>query len=161
MVALFFLRFGSIVRDPALIHTPKFMIADEVAFLLQAPATAKFFVTLSRALARFRCSLITITQFLSDFDGPVGQVIARSAGFRLIFRLEPSELAAISHYGLGPKQAELIESLERSDDAAMAMIRTKNGDEGVIRIVAPPEFITAIGQDAIHIQRREAQECPV
>jgi hypothetical protein len=159
MVALFFLRFGAIVRDPALLHTPKFMIADEVAFLLQSPATAKFFITLSRALARFRCSLITITQLLSDFDGPVGQTIARMAGFRMMFRLPSSELAAITGHGLGPKHAELILTLERSTDSATALISTKNGDEGVIRIVAPPEFITAIGQDPIHMQQREAALC--
>lgn len=158
MVALFFMRFGDIVRDPAHRNTPKFMIADEVAFLLESPSTAKFFVTLSRALARFTCSLITITQLLRDFDNPVGDTIAGMAGFRMIFRLPPREQATITKDGLGAKHSELILNLERSHSAATCYMSTKLGDEGVIRIVAPPEFIQAIGQDPVHRLAREEQE---
>ena len=157
MVALFFLRFGDIVRHPARLGTPKFMIADEVAFLLQSPATAKFFITLARALARFNCSLITITQNLQDFNNDVGEIIAGQSGFRMIFRVHPREKQTLIDEGLGQKTAELLLNLERSHTAATCYLTIKSGEEGVIRIVAPEEFITEIGQDPVHrLQREEA-----
>jgi hypothetical protein len=140
-----------------LIGTRKILAADEVSFLIRNPQAAEFLRKLAVALARFFASFVLISQSMSDFLTDLGSAAVKMSDTHIFFNLGRQELHEISDvFKLSEHTADTIVNLRKYDDCSEAVIRFEEGEvgAGVIRVVPPPEFITAIGQSEAHRRAR-------
>ena len=137
----------------------KLLLADEVSFLLKNAQAAEFFQRLSVALARFFCSFTLISQQPSDFLSEVGAKSVKNADTHIFFNLSHEELTEIQEiFGLSDHTVETITRLRRYEDCSECVVRFRDGEMGIVRVVPPPAFIERIGQARHHVEARLAKE---
>ena len=157
IIASLFTSLERHLTNPDLIHLKKILAADEVSFLLRNPQAAEFLRKLAVALARFFCSFVLISQSMSDFLTELGSAAVKMADTHIFFNLGRQELYEISEvFKLSEHTVDTIVNLRRFEDCSECVIRYEEGEggAGVIRVVPPPAFITAIDQSAAHRQAR-------
>jgi type IV secretory pathway VirB4 component len=157
IIASLFTALERHLTNPEWIGTRKILAADEVSFLIRNPQAAEFLRKLAVALARFFASFVLISQSMSDFLTDLGSAAVKMADTHIFFNLGRQELHEISEvFKLSEHTADTIVNLRKYDDCSEAVIRFEEGEggAGVIRVVPPPEFITAIGQSEAHRRAR-------
>jgi hypothetical protein len=157
IIASLFTSLERHLTNPELIGTRKILAADEVSFLIRNPQAAEFLRKLAIALARFFASFVLISQSMSDFLTDLGSAAVKMSDTHIFFNLGRQELHEISDvFKLSEHTADTIVNLRKYDDCSEAVIRFEEGEggAGVIRVVPPPEFITAIGQSEAHRRAR-------
>jgi hypothetical protein len=158
VIAILFTRLEQHVCAPERHRFKKILAADEVSFLLRNQQSAEFLRTLSVALARFFTSFILISQQMSDFLTELGRASVKNADTHIFFNLSYEELSEIQEvFNLSDHMVETIASLRLYEDCSECVVRVRDGDAGVIRVVPPPAFIRAIGQTWQHVEAREQE----
>jgi hypothetical protein len=158
VIAILFTRLEQHVCAPERYRFKKILAADEVSFLLRNQQSAEFLRTLSVALARFFTSFVLISQQMSDFLTELGRASVKNADTHIFFNLSYEELSEIQEvFNLSDHMVETIASLRLYEDCSECVVRVRDGDAGVIRVVPPPAFIRAIGQTWQHVEARDQE----
>ena len=117
----------------------KYLILDEAWALLKQESAAAFLEEAARALARFRCCAMFMSQQLSDFDSPAAQAIKNNSGNYLFLEQNPEEIGRVRDlFNLTDQEVRLIRLVRRRDTWSEGYLWQPEGRGGVIRLVPDP-----------------------
>ena len=88
-------RLMQYVTNPQARQQRKYLILDEAWALLKQDSAAAFLEEAARALARFRCCAMFMSQQVSDFDSPAAQAIKNNSGNYVFLQQNPEEIGTI------------------------------------------------------------------
>ena len=127
------------VTNPLARTQRKYFILDEVWALLRHDSAAAFLEEAARALARFRCCAIFMSQQLTDFHSKTAQAIKNNSGNFLFLQQNPEEVAAVSElFDLTEQESRLLRLVHRRDHWSEGYLWQPEGAGGVIRLVPDP-----------------------
>ena len=117
----------------------KYLILDEVWALLKHDSAAAFLEEAARALARFRCCAIFMSQQLSDFNSAAAQAIKNNSGNYLFLQQNPEEIGTVKElFNLSEQEARLLALVHKRETWGEGYLWQPEGAGGVIRLVPDP-----------------------
>ena len=117
----------------------KYLILDEAWALLKQESAAAFLEEAARALARFRCCAMFMSQQLSDFDSAAAQAIKNNSGNYLFLEQNPEETGTVRElFNLTDQETRLLRLVRRRDNWSEGYLWQPEGRGGVIRLVPDP-----------------------
>ena len=132
-------RLMQFVTNPAARTQRKYLIMDEVWALLKHDSAASFLEEAARALARFRCCAIFMSQQLSDFHSKAALAIKGNSGNYVFLEQNPEEVAAVSElFELTEQETRLLRLVHRREHWGEAYLWQPEGRGGIIRLVPDP-----------------------
>ena len=132
-------RLMQVVTDPAARQQRKYLILDEVWALLKHDSAAAFLEEAARALARFRCCAIFMSQQLSDFSSAAAQAIKNNSGNYLFLQQNPEEIGTVKElFNLSEQEARLLALVHKRETWGEGYLWQPEGAGGVIRLVPDP-----------------------
>ena len=132
-------RLMQVVTDPAARQQRKYLILDEVWALLKHDSAAAFLEEAARALARFRCCAIFMSQQLSDFNSAAAQAIKNNSGNYLFLQQNPEEIGTVKElFNLSEQEARLLALVHKRETWGEGYLWQPEGAGGVIRLVPDP-----------------------
>ena len=132
-------RLMQVVTDPNARQQRKYLILDEVWALLKHDSAAAFLEEAARALARFRCCAIFMSQQLSDFHSAAAQAIKNNSGNYLFLQQNPEEIGTVRElFNLTDQEARLLALVHRRETWGEGYLWQPEGAGGVIRLVPDP-----------------------
>ena len=132
-------RLMQVVTDPAARQQRKYLILDEVWALLKHDSAAAFLEEAARALARFRCCAIFMSQQLSDFNSAAAQAIKNNSGNYLFLQQNPEEIGTVKElFNLSEQEARLLALVHKRETRGEGYLRQPEGAGGVVRLVPDP-----------------------
>ena len=132
-------RLMQFVTNPAARQQRKYLILDEAWALLKQESAAAFLEEAARALARFRCCAMFMSQQVSDFDSPAAQAIKNNSGNYVFLQQNPEEIGTImSLFNLTEQERRLLSKVHRRDTWGEAYFWQPDGGGGIIRLVPDP-----------------------
>lgn len=149
-------RLMQYVTNPQARTQRKYFILDEVWALLKHDSAAAFLEEAARALARFRCCAIFMSQQLTDFHSKTAQAIKNNSGNYLFLQQNPEEVAAVSElFDLTEQESRLLRLVHRRERWSEGYLWQPEGGGGVIRLVPDPFLRWLASQDADEKAARE------
>ena len=149
-------RLMQFITNPAARTQRKYLILDEVWALLKHDSAAAFLEEAARALARFRCCAIFMSQQLSDFNSAASQAIKNNAGNYLFLQQNPEEVGTVKKlFDLSDQEEKLLHLVRRRDNWSEGYLWQPEGKGGVIRLVPDPFSRWLVSQDADEKAARE------
>ena len=132
-------RLMQVVTDPMARQQRKYLILDEVWALLKHDSAAAFLEEAARALARFRCCAIFMSQQLSDFNSAAAQAIKNNSGNYLFLQQNPEEIGTVKElFNLSEQEARLLALVHKRETWGEGYLWQPEGAGGVIRLVPDP-----------------------
>lgn len=120
-------------------HEEKYLLIDEGWTLLKTSATARFLEDAARTFRKIRCSLIMLSQQLSDFTGTLGQAILDQAKTRVYLKHDHRAIeSAAAIMGLSAREVDLYKSLDTKTGYFSEMFLQTPYGSGVARLVMDP-----------------------
>ncbi len=132
-------RLMQYVTNPQARQQRKYLILDEAWALLKQDSAAAFLEEAARALARFRCCAMFMSQQVSDFDSPAAQAIKNNSGNYVFLQQNPEEIGTIMDlFNLTGQERRLLSKVHRRDTWGEAYLWQPEGKGGIIRLVPDP-----------------------
>ena len=132
-------RLMQYVTNPHARQQRKYLILDEAWALLKQASAAAFLEEAARALARFRCCAMFMSQQVSDFDSPAAQAIKNNSGNYIFLQQNPEEIGTIIKlFNLTEQEGRLLAKVHRRDTWGEAYLWQPEGRGGIIRLVPDP-----------------------
>ena len=132
-------RLMQYVTNPQARQQRKYLILDEAWALLKQDSAAAFLEEAARALARFRCCAMFMSQQVSDFDSPAAQAIKNNSGNYVFLQQNPEEIGTIMDlFNLTGQERRLLSKVHRRDTWGEAYLWQPEGRGGIIRLVPDP-----------------------
>ena len=132
-------RLMQYVTDPKARQQRKYLILDEAWALLKHDSAAAFLEEAARALARFRCCAIFMSQQLSDFNSAAAQAIKNNSGNYLFLQQNPEEIGTVRElFNLSEQETRLLALVHKRDTWGEGYLWQPEGAGGVIRLVPDP-----------------------
>lgn len=120
-------------------HDEKYLLIDEGWTLLKTSATARFLEDAARTFRKIRCSLLMLSQQLSDFTGSLGQAILDQAKTRVYLQHDHRAIeSAAGIMGLSEREVELYKSLRTETGKYSELFLQTPYGSGVARLVMDP-----------------------
>jgi len=129
----------TVLGDPG---RPCLLVMDESWKLLEHPATAGFVAEVARTGRHYGLAVLNLSQFIRDYEGPVGQAILQNAALKLFLHQDANALADVQRVcNLTP---DALAQVARADTvkgvSAGAYLHADEGaDAGALRLYVPPE----------------------
>ena len=132
-------RLMAFITNPRAITQRKYLILDEVWALLKHDSAAAFLEEAARALARFRCCAMFMSQQLSDFSSPASMAIKNNAGNYALLQQNPEEVAAVRKlFDLSDQEERVLHQVRKRDEWGEFYWWQPEGKGGVVRLVPDP-----------------------
>ena len=132
-------RLMQFVTDPEARTRRKYLILDEVWALLKHATAAAFLEEAARALARFRCCAIFMSQQLSDFHSDAAKAIKGNSSNYVFLQQNAEEVQIIGElFELGTQEIRILKEVRKRPTFGEAYLWQPEGRGGVIRVVADP-----------------------
>ena len=132
-------RLMQVITNDAARTQRKYLILDEAWALLKQESAAAFLEEAARALARFRCCAMFMSQQLSDFDSAAAQAIKNNSGNYLFLEQNPEEIGTVKElFNLTDQETRLLRLVHRRDNWSEGYLWQPEGRGGVIRLVPDP-----------------------
>ena len=127
------------ITNPEARQQRKYLILDEAWALLKQESAAAFLEEAARALARFRCCAMFMTQQVSDFDSPAAQAVKNNASNYVLLQQNPEQVGIMSEiFDLTDQETRLVRKVHRRDTWGEAFLWQPDGKGGIIRLVPDP-----------------------
>ncbi|MDE2964095.1 MAG: ATP-binding protein, partial [Acidobacteriota bacterium] len=127
------------ITNPEARQQRKYLILDEAWALLKQESAAAFLEEAARALARFRCCAMFMTQQVSDFDSPAAQAVKNNASNYVLLQQNPEQVGIMSEiFDLTDQETRLVRKVHRRDTWGEAFLWQPDGRGGIIRLVPDP-----------------------
>ena len=155
-------RLMQFITNPEARRQRKYLILDEVWALLKHDSAAAFLEEAARALARFRCCAIFMSQQLSDFHSAASQAIKNNSGNYLFLQQNPEEVGTVKQmFDLTNQDERLLNLVRKRDAWGEAYLWQPEGKGGVIRLVPDPFSRWLVSQNPEEKAAREklTEEC--
>ena len=102
-------RLMKYITNPDARQQRKYLILDEAWALLKQESAAAFLEEAARALARFRCCAMFMTQQVSDFDSPAAQAVKNNSGNYVLLQQNPEQIGIIAElFDLTEQEVRLL-----------------------------------------------------
>ena len=132
-------RLMAFITNPEAREQRKYLILDEAWALLKQESAAQFLEEAARALARFKCCAMFMTQQVSDFDSPAAQAVKNNAGNYVLLQQNPEQVGIMSDlFNLTEQERRLVSRVHRRDTWGEAYLWQPDGGGGIIRLVPDP-----------------------
>ena len=132
-------RLMQYITNPQAREQRKYLILDEAWALLKQDSAAAFLEEAARALARFRCCAMFMSQQVSDFDSPAAQAIKNNCSNYVFLQQNPEEIGTMMElFDLTGQERRLISKVRRRDTWGEAYLWQPDGRGGIIRLVPDP-----------------------
>ena len=132
-------RLMQYITNPEARQQRKYLILDEAWALLKQESAAAFLEEAARALARFRCCAMFMTQQVSDFDSPAAQAVKNNAGNYVLLQQNPEQIGVIADlFDLTEQERRLLAKVHRRGTWGEAFLWQPDGAGGIIRLVPDP-----------------------
>ena len=152
-------RLMQFITDPAARTQRKYLILDEAWALLKHASAASFLEEAARALARFRCCAIFMSQQLSDFHSAAAQAIKNNSGNYLFLEQNPEEVGAVRDlFNLSEQETRLLRLVHRRETWSEGYLWQPEGRGGVIRLVPDP-FLRWLASQKPHEKTAREKRC--
>jgi type-IV secretion system protein TraC len=116
-------------------HEEKYLLIDEGWTLLKTSATARFLEDAARTFRKIRCSLVMLSQQLSDFAGSLGQAILDQAKTRIYLKHDHRAIESASQImGLSDREVDLYKSVDTKTGLYSEMFLQTPYGSGVARL---------------------------
>ena len=117
----------------------KYLILDEAWALLKQESAAAFLEEAARALARFRCCAMFMTQQVSDFDSPAAQAVKNNSSNYVLLQQNPEQIGIIKEvFDLTEQEVRLLSKVHVRPTWGEAFLWQPDGAGGIIRLVPDP-----------------------
>ena len=127
------------ITNPEARQQRKYLILDEAWALLKQESAAAFLEEAARALARFSCCAMFMTQQVSDFDSPAAQAVKNNASNYVLLQQNPEQVGIMSEiFDLTDQETRLVRKVHRRDTWGEAFLWQPDGKGGIIRLVPDP-----------------------
>ena len=132
-------RLMQFITNPRAREQRKYLILDEAWALLKQESAAQFLEEAARALARFKCCAMFMTQQVSDFDSPAAQAVKNNAGNYVLLQQNPEQIGIMAElFDLTERERRLLSKVHRRDTWGEAYLWQPDGAGGIIRLVPDP-----------------------
>lgn len=132
-------RLMAFITNPAAITQRKYLILDEVWALLKHDSAAAFLEEAARALARFKCCAIFVSQQLSDFKSAASTAIKNNAGNYALLQQNPEEIAEVKElFDLSDQEERVMHQVRKRDEWGEFYWWQPEGRGGIVRLVPDP-----------------------
>ena len=143
-------RLMQFITNPAARQQRKYLILDEAWALLKHDSAAAFLEEAARALARFRCCAMFMSQQLSDFNSPAAQAIKNNSGNLLFLEQNPEEVGTVKElFNLSEQETRLLRLVHVRENWSEGYLWQPEGRGGVIRLVPNP-FLRWLASQKAH-----------
>ena len=96
--------------------------------MLKQESAAQFLEEAARALARFKCCAMFMTQQVSDFDSPAAQAVKNNAGNYVLLQQNPEQIGIIADlFDLTEQERRLLSKVHRRDTWGEAFLWQPDG----------------------------------
>ncbi len=142
-------------QDPRLIEVPKYFGADETWALLKNQETAAAIETLARTYRKLNTAAIFLSQQVTDFNSPAGEVIRKNAELKLFLQQDPEEIHAMRDlFDLTAAEVAMIRQARRGPGWSSAYLKLPDHAGGLIHLVPDAATDWLAGQSPQHRARR-------
>ena len=132
-------RLMQFITNPAARTQRKYLILDEAWALLKHDSAAAFLEEAARALARFRCCAMFMSQQLSDFHSAAAQAIKNNSGNLLFLEQNPEEIGTVRElFNLSEQETRLLRLVHVRENWSEGYLWQPEGRGGIIRLVPDP-----------------------
>jgi len=132
-------RLMKYITNPDARQRRKYLILDEAWALLKQESAAAFLEEAARALARFRCCAMFMTQQVSDFDSPAAQAVKNNSGNYVLLQQNPEQIGIIAElFDLTEQEVRLLSKVHVRPTWGEAFLWQPDGAGGIIRLVPDP-----------------------
>ena len=132
-------RLMKYITNPDARQQRKYLILDEAWALLKQESAAAFLEEAARALARFRCCAMFMTQQVSDFDSPAAQAVKNNSGNYVLLQQNPEQIGIIAElFDLTEQEIRLLSKVHVRPTWGEAFLWQPDGAGGIIRLVPDP-----------------------
>ena len=132
-------RLMKYITNPEARQQRKYLILDEAWALLKQESAAAFLEEAARALARFRCCAMFMTQQVSDFDSPAAQAVKNNSGNYVLLQQNPEQIGIIAElFDLTEQEVRLLSKVHVRPTWGEAFMWQPDGAGGIIRLVPDP-----------------------
>ena len=132
-------RLMKYITNPDARQQRKYLILDEAWALLKQESAAAFLEEAARALARFRCCAMFMTQQVSDFDSPAAQAVKNNSGNYVLLQQNPEQIHIIAElFDLTEQEIRLLSKVHVRPTWGEAFLWQPDGAGGIIRLVPDP-----------------------
>ena len=132
-------RLMKYITNPDARQQRKYLILDEAWALLKQESAAAFLEEAARALARFRCCAMFMTQQVSDFDSPAAQAVKNNSGNYVLLQQNPEQIGIIAElFDLTEQEVRLLSKVHVRPTWGEAFLWQPDGAGGIIRLVPDP-----------------------
>ena len=132
-------RLMKYITNPAARQQRKYLILDEAWALLKQESAAAFLEEAARALARFRCCAMFMTQQVSDFDSPAAQAVKNNSSNYVLLQQNPEQIGIIKEvFDLTEQEVRLLSKVHVRPTWGEAFLWQPDGAGGIIRLVPDP-----------------------
>jgi len=155
-------RLMQFITNPQARRQRKYLILDEVWALLKHDSAAAFLEEAARALARFRCCAIFMSQQLSDFHSAASQAIKNNSGNYIFLQQNPEEIGTVKQlFDLTDQDVRLLHLVHKRENWGEGYLWQPEGKGGVIRLVPDPFSRWLVSQNPDEKAAREklTEEC--
>ena len=137
-------RLMQFITNPEARRQRKYLILDEVWALLKHDSAAAFLEEAARALARFRCCAIFMSQQLSDFHSAASQAIKNNSGNYLFLQQNPEEIGTVRQlFDLTDQDVRLLHLVHKRENWGEGYLWQPEGKGGRDSPGAGPVFALA------------------
>ena len=132
-------RLMKYITNPDARQQRKYLILDEAWALLKQESAAAFLEEAARALARFRCCAMFMTQQVSDFDSPAAQAVKNNSGNYVLLQQNPEQIGIMAElFDLTEQEVRLLSKVHVRPAWGEAFLWQPDGGGGIIRLVPDP-----------------------
>ena len=132
-------RLMKYITNPNARQQRKYLILDEAWALLKQESAAAFLEEAARALARFRCCAMFMTQQVSDFDSPAAQAVKNNSSNYVLLQQNPEQIGIIAQvFDLTEQEVRLLSKVHVRATWGEAFLWQPDGGGGIIRLVPDP-----------------------
>ena len=132
-------RLMQYITNPDARQQRKYLILDEAWALLKQESAAAFLEEAARALARFRCCAMFMTQQVSDFDSPAAQAVKNNSSNYVLLQQNPEQIGIIAQvFDLTEQEVRLLSKVHVRSTWGEAFLWQPDGAGGIIRLVPDP-----------------------
>ena len=132
-------RLMKYITNPDARQQRKYLILDEAWALLKQESAAAFLEEAARALARFRCCAMFMTQQVSDFDSPAAHAVKNNSGNYVLLQQNPEQIGIIAQlFDLTEQEVRLLSKVHVRPTWGEAFMWQPDGAGGIIRLVPDP-----------------------
>ena len=143
-------RLMKYITNPDARQQRKYLILDEAWALLKQESAAAFLEEAARALARFRCCAMFMTQQVSDFDSPAAQAVKNNSGNYVLLQQNPEQISIIAElFDLTEQEVRLLSKVHVRPNWGEAFLWQPDGAGGIIRLV-PDSFLRWLASQKPH-----------